>query len=171
MTATPPPPPQRTHTGIHAAPGGKPEKSGAQNRSIKNIIINPRYQLRYTFWLTFSGLILVLMNAALFYLKIKENYDILVELSPMTDEAKAQLYAELRNIVLQLSGTSLVFVALTGLFGLIYSHRTAGPLFHFKRVFEQIKNGNRTARIRLRPNDDFKDVAAAFNDMMDTLNR
>lgn len=171
MTATPPPPPgSKTSTGIQS-PSPEPTKTGAHQRSIKNILINPKYQFKYTFWLTASGLLLVLLNALMFYFKIKENYDILVELSPMTDDAKAQLYHELRMVILQLSGTSLVFVALTGLFGIVYSHRTAGPLYHFRRVFEQIKAGNLNARVRLRPNDDFKEVAQAFNDMMDSLNR
>jgi len=171
MTNPPPPPSSaKTSTGIQAPPGGQP-KSGAHQRRFKNILINPRYQFTYTFWLTASGLLLVLMNALMFYFKIKENYDILVELSPMTDDAKAQLYRELRNVIVQLSGTSLIFVGLTGIFGILYSHRTAGPLYHFRRVFEQIRDGNLNARVRLRPNDDFKEVAQSFNEMMDKLNQ
>lgn len=140
-----------------------------KKRQLKNYIINPKYQLRYVFWLTSSGFILVAVNAWLAYSYIKENYITLVDLSPMTDEAKAQLYAELRHLIYSLSGVSILFLLIVMLLGIILSHRTAGPLYHFKRVFESIASGNHAARVRLRPNDEFQEVAASFNQMMDSV--
>jgi HAMP domain-containing protein len=55
------------------------------------------------------------------------------------------------------------------LMGVLLSHRTAGPLYHFKRVFDEIRSGNPKQRVRLRPKDEFQDVAKSFNDMMDSL--
>lgn len=138
-----------------------------KNRSLKSILINPKYQLRYIFWLTGTGLILVALNAGLFYSYVSENYQILVDLSPMTDEVKAQLYTELNQVMIKLIGLSLLFLVLVGILGIVFSHRTAGPMFHFKRVFNAVKNGDKSQRVRLRPTDDFQDVAKAFNDMMD----
>lgn len=140
-------------------------------RRLRNILINPGYQLKYLFWLTFTGMSLVTINAYFFYYSTKENYDILVDLSPMTSEAKAQLYYELHWTIFRLAGFSLLFLACVGVVGLILSHRTAGPLYHFKRVFSDIKKGNRAARVRLRPKDDFQDVAQEFNEMMDSLTK
>ena len=138
-------------------------------RKLSNIFINPKYQMRYIFWLTGTGFTLVFANTLVFYWYVKENYQFLVEMSPMTDEAKAQLFKELSNILVILSLTSALFLLFVAFVGLIYSHRTAGPLYHFQRVFQEIKNGNRSARIRLRPNDDFKEVANTFNEMMDKI--
>ncbi len=138
-----------------------------KNRSIKSILINPKYQLRYIFWLTGTGLILVALNAGLFYSYVSEKYQILVDLSPMTDEVKAQLYTELNEVMVKLVGLSLLFLFLVGILGIVFSHRTAGPMYHFKRVFNAVKNGDKSQRVRLRPTDDFQDVAKAFNDMMD----
>ncbi|MBI3557250.1 MAG: methyl-accepting chemotaxis protein, partial [Deltaproteobacteria bacterium] len=84
---------------------------------------------------------------------------------------KQQLYAELRQIIGWLMLGNGAFLGVIALIGLIYSHRTVGPLYHFKRVFDEIKGGNMTARVRLRPKDDFQDVAVAFNEMMDALNK
>lgn len=138
-------------------------------RKLRNFLINPAFQLKYAFWLSASGLTLVSMNAALFYIYTRENYSTLVELSPMTDDVRRLLQAELHLIILQLSALSLAFVILMTLLGIVISHRAAGPLFHFNRIFREITEGNRQARVRLRPGDDFQDVAASFNRMMDSL--
>jgi len=143
----------------------------AKNRSIKNILINPAYQLKYVMWVSTAGLTLIAINAVVFYHYIKENYAILVDLSPMDDEAKAQLYRELHDILIKLGIFGFLFVAVTAVIGIKMSHRTAGPLYHFKRVFGDIKGGKLDARVRLRPGDDFKDVANAFNDMMDAVQK
>lgn len=146
-------------------------KPAPYKRSFKNYLINPSYQLKYVFWITFTGLLLITLYSVLIYRYVHENYSLLIELSPMTDDAKNQLYAELREIVLKAGGISLIFLVCCTFFGLLLSHRTAGPMFHFKRVFGEIKSGKLDRRIRLRPKDDFRDVAEAFNEMMDTLQR
>jgi hypothetical protein len=68
-------------------------------RSVRNFLINQSFQLKYAFWLTASGLVLVSMNGAVFYLYTRENYTTLVDLSPMTDEARLLLQGELRTIL------------------------------------------------------------------------
>jgi signal peptidase II len=138
-------------------------------RHLRNYIINPRYQLRYIFWLTSSGLFLVILNAWIAYTYIKENYLTLVDLSPMTDEAKKQLYSELRQLALAITSSSALFLVVIAALGVILSHRTAGPLYAFKKAFEDIANGNSGRRLQLRPGDEFKDVAESFNKMMDRI--
>ena len=138
-------------------------------RHLKNFLINPRYQLRYIIWLTTTGLFLVLINGIIAYSYIKENYLTLVDLSPMTDEAKSQMYTELHHLIMALSLTSLSFLVIVSLLGIVLSHRTAGPLYHFKRVFDEVKKGKVQQRVRLRPGDEFQDVAKSFNDMMESL--
>lgn len=143
----------------------------AKNRSLKNLLINPAYQIKYVFWVSTAGLTLITANAIVFYSYIKENYSLLVDLSPMDDAAKNQLYTELNEILIKLGVVGLIFVLLTAIIGLKMSHRTAGPMYHFKRIFNEIKNGKMDARVRLRPDDDFKDVAGAFNEMMDAIQK
>jgi len=140
-----------------------------RRRSLRNFWINPEFQSRYIFWISASGLALVALNAAVFYFYTQENYAMLVDLSPMTDEAKALLYSELREIVTKLVLASAAFLGATAAIGVVISHRAAGPMFHFKRVFAEIRNGNRAARVNLRPKDDFQDVAIEFNRMMDSV--
>jgi len=140
-----------------------------KKRKLKNFLINPKYQFKYIFWISLTGFILIFVNAYVFYSYISENYAILVDLSPMTDEAKAQLYKELYEILIKLGVFSFLFLVCVFFMGIILSHRTAGPLFHFRSVFNKIKDGDLSARIHLRPKDDFRDVAHDFNAMMDSV--
>lgn len=138
-------------------------------RSLKNLWLNPGFQGRYIFWISITGLLLVVINASIFYFFTRENYALLVDLGPMTAEAKAQLYRELWQIIGYLIIGSFGFLSVVAIVGLIFSHRAAGPIFHFTKVFTEVKNGNTALRIRLRPNDEFKEAAQAFNEMMDSL--
>jgi methyl-accepting chemotaxis protein len=143
----------------------------SKNRSLKNLLINPAYQFKYVLWVSLTGLILIVSNAAIFYKYIRENYTLLVDLSPMDDASKAQLYQELNEILIKLGLVSVGFIFIAAILGIKLSHATAGPLYHFKRVFTEIKSGNINSRVRLRPGDDFKDVANAFNEMMDSIQK
>ena len=138
-------------------------------RKISNYLVNPRYQLKYIFWLSLAGLLLVAANGYLVYHYVHENYLALVDLSPMTEEVKQVLRQELHEIVIRLALISVGFLGIVGGIGLVFSHQTAGPLFHFKRVIGEVIAGNLNARVRLRPKDDFQDVALAFNEMVDHL--
>jgi methyl-accepting chemotaxis protein len=143
--------------------------SAKRQRRFSNLLINPRYQLRYVLWLTLQGILLVALYSALVYSYVRENYSILVELSPISDEARGLLYRELTEIIVRLGLLSALFAVMVSFLGVFFSHRTAGPLYHFKRIFADVRKGDLEARVRLRPGDDFRDVAQEFNAMMDSL--
>lgn len=44
-------------------------------------------------------------------------------------------------------------------FGLIYSHRIAGPVYRIKRVLRDLREGNPVEECRLRKRDEFHDLA------------
>jgi methyl-accepting chemotaxis protein len=114
-----------------------------------------------------GGLVVAAANAIVFYVFTHENYSILVDLAPMSDEVKRQLYSELRSVVLYLGLFSVLFVGAVAILALVLSHRAAGPIYRFKKIFDDINSGNLKARVKLRPDDDFQDVAESFNRVMD----
>ena len=145
------------------------QNKNKDQRRLPNFLINPSYQFKYVFWITFTGITLLILNSSVFYYFIKQNYKILVDLSPMEDVVKVQLHRELKQILVYLTSFSILFIAVISLFATILSHRTAGPMYHFKRIFSDIQKGDLTARIHLRPKDDFQDVAQECNKMIDYL--
>lgn len=140
-----------------------------QNRKLRNLLINPKFQFKYIFWLNISALSLLIMYCSIIYFYVSENYSLLVELSPMTQEAKVQLYTELTEILIKIAVFSGCFLFTVTWIGILFSHRTAGPLYHLKKVFSEIKNGDLSKRVHFRTEDEFQDVATAFNEMMDEI--
>ena len=144
---------------------------GKEQRKLRNFIINPKFQLRYIIFTTMWGLALVIINASVFYSFISENYEVFIELNDITDEAKAVLYQELYQIIYILIGLSITFLFTVAIFGIVLSHKIAGPMYKFRKTFKEIKEGNTNLRINLRPKDEFKEVALEFNSMMDSLSK
>jgi methyl-accepting chemotaxis protein len=140
-----------------------------QKRKLKNIWLNSHYQARYILWMLTMGMALTLANATLLSRYATQNYEYVLAFSPANEEIRATLEVELQRVVRNLVLVSIGFTALMGIVALFLSHRTAGPLYQFSRIFREITAGKRSARIHLRPSDDFRDVAADFNHMMDTI--
>jgi hypothetical protein len=141
-------------------------------RRLRSYLLNPQYQLKFIFWLTIPGVCLIAVNALVFYYYVRENYAILVDLSPMTDAAKTQLYAELGSIIFKLVAFAVVFLFIVMFLGLILSHRTVGPLYRMKKICQAICVDDMAgAAIQLRPGDDFRDVADSFREAVAHLSK
>ncbi len=52
---------------------------------------------------------------------------------------------------------------------LFVSHKLAGPLFRFEKDLEEIGKGNLVKQIRLRKQDQLKDIAESLNEMVNGL--
>lgn len=63
---------------------------------------------------------------------------------------------------------ALVFVLLAG-HSVFISHRIAGPLFGFRRVFKALAEGNLSARARIRKDDYLVQEADAINEMITAM--
>jgi methyl-accepting chemotaxis protein len=104
-----------------------------------------------------------------FYRFIAENYDTIVELSPITEDSKTVLYSELNSIIIYLSILSVVFLGVITFIGVIFSHKVAGPMFKIRNVCNAINGGQLGRRIALRPGDDFREVVGELNKALNTL--
>lgn len=140
-----------------------------KQRKISNLLVNPQFQMRYIFWITGTGFVLVSALNFVFYSFIKENYLSLVELSPMSDEVKKQLFTELNQLVIIIIIFSILFLIFASFVGLVFSHKAAGPIYHIQRVIKEISSGHLNARVHLRPQDEFQETAQDFNNLMDKI--
>lgn len=57
----------------------------------------------------------------------------------------------------------VITLAATFLFGVIVSHRMAGPIYRIKRNLKKMDQGDLRGEIHLRTNDDFKSLAESVN--------
>ena len=138
-------------------------------RSITNIIVNPALQFKYILIVVLGGFMFTGLCAALFYSYIQANYHVVMSVSLLPAELKDQMNDDMRNFAIELLALCFCFLVFVTGWALYVSHRISGPLYRFKQIFDEIHSGNGAARIRLRPTDQFHDVAVSFNNMMDKL--
>jgi methyl-accepting chemotaxis protein len=66
--------------------------------------------------------------------------------------------------------TLLIVTILIGLativLTLLFSHKIAGPLYHFKKAIENLEQGDFSQDFHIRLNDQLKDLADKFNSMI-----
>jgi len=137
------------------------DKKYQYKRTWAGFLINPAFQMRYFLWITFVGTAIVVSYSVVIY----EFF--LREQMLNLPEGPAPFFNPMDIMAL----IALCFILIMSIIVFVLSHRTAGALYHFKKVFNEIKGGNHGLRVRLRKNDDFQDVAAAFNEMMDELQK
>ncbi len=140
-----------------------------KRRKLRNYWLIPSYQGRYVGFLVASCFAAMAGYGLVFYRFIRENYDTIVELSPITDDSKFLLYSELNSIIMYLTVLSFVFLLVITVIGIVFSHKVAGPMFKIRSICHAINNGNLGRRIALRPGDDFREVVAELNRALNTL--
>jgi methyl-accepting chemotaxis protein len=66
--------------------------------------------------------------------------------------------------------TILVVGIIVTLVTLVVSHKIAGPMYRFETDIQRITNGDLKSRIHIRKGDQFQEMAAILNTMVDSLN-
>ncbi len=142
-------------------------------RSIRNYLINKKFQVPFALKVALMALVLGLMNIIFFYYSMHSSFNTLVK--PLFDaelidkELFTLFIFELKKTVAFLIIFSLLLSFLAFLISIVLSHKVAGPMVAFKRTFNDILNGKKNKRIFLRKGDQFCEVAQLFNKVADYL--
>lgn len=134
-------------------------------------MILPNYQLKFILFIMATNLFIAIFIVLSLYAYIV-NSPIFVEfLQYMKSDANFTFYEELKSLYSFFMILTLVFVFFIGLAAVFLSHKTAGPLYRFNLIFNQISKDNLEPRVKLRPDDELQDIAQTFNKMMDRINQ
>jgi len=142
-----------------------------KQRSKKNLLIRPGFQGRIILFVVLAGLISTLVNGYLYHSYVVGSYDFILKYSTLPPELIANRYHDLYIFGLSLAGITLLITLVIAVWSLFVTHRAAGAVYHIKKVIEDIRAGNATARVHLREKDEFQDLASSFNQMMDELQK
>jgi len=121
---------------------------------------------QYPFMARFSvavvgGIVLAFLTLGVYYFMTYSSSNLAMKFFYITGEPGTGLkQTTLFSLVwppLVIAG--LLSVVLTLTFGLVYSHRIAGPLYHLKRVLREIREGKMVDEVRFREGDEFHDLA------------
>lgn len=140
-----------------------------QQRSWKNVLVDPKYQLKFVAWFTVHGVVLGVFYTALISFLVRSTFTKLVSVAGVDEADQAVLMGTFDSILIQAAGATGLFILLCAVSGLMFSHRSAGPLYRFKALFAQVRDGDFSARCHLRKGDHYQDAADLFNQMMNTV--
>ena len=140
-------------------------------RRSRNVFIMPDFQGRMILFVLLTGFVCMALNGYLYYQYVVDSYDFILNYSSLPEDLKEQRYADLLVFGTSLSVATLAATFAVAIWALFATHRAAGSVYHLKRVIDEIRAGNADARVRLRKKDEFQDVARAFNELMDQLQK
>jgi methyl-accepting chemotaxis protein len=144
------------------------QKSGfkwARPSWIPNIMVDSRALMRASI----PFLILILSNAFIMILgnwRLSQLHEEMIVANP---EGAVQLMRFTSDVVQPVFTALITCSILSLLVWLFFSHRIFGPIVSIRRRINALANGDYQSRIRLRANDEFKEVAVDLNKLAEVL--
>jgi magnesium-transporting ATPase (P-type) len=143
------------------------KKMSAADRSFKQILIDPKFQWSIIAYSTTLAIILqatLFVALRLFFSKYNEEGKT-IHLAPdhpffvfIQDQQTYMNYV--------FAVVCIIFLILNVIFGLIISHRVAGPLYRLKKYFREYHEQNEFTELTFRKKDFFQDVPAIINESL-----
>jgi hypothetical protein len=129
----------------------------------KTWLINPRFQLRFIFFMLFTSL----ASLGIFYATVKYFYHSSTRL--LLDAGFALNHPVFRLLEEQqqrLGSYFLVTIAavigFSMFFGIIFSHQVAGPMYHLHKHLLELAGNKNLPPLKFRKNDYFQEICDAF---------
>jgi HAMP domain-containing protein len=137
--------------------------SNTENRrKLQNFVIDPKAQMRLAQPFGVLLLISVGMVMMIFWQIFSLHGD-------MGDSVHAQDLPVLKTILSKVVLTASLGIGLMGLLAvslwIYFSHRIFGPVVPIRRHIKNLMDGNFSGEIKLRSNDEFKDIAGDLNEL------
>jgi nitrogen fixation/metabolism regulation signal transduction histidine kinase len=138
-------------------------KRGHHQRSMKNILLRPEFQLKYSFY--FVGMTLVTMGAVflLFLLSLEDMVSTLAVVYRIEPEVVGAIQQSLRTATFTTIAVAVLFGIISVSLGIILTHRLVGPMVPIRRLIRQLTEGEYGVQGRLRTKDDYQEVMAELN--------
>ena len=134
----------------------------------RTYVIDKRRQYR-TALLTsgLAALLLIIVNTAFTLLRTSQTMAI-SSAAPMLGSTLSQ---QDTRVGLMLIAASIVFVIGVFVITIAETHRTAGAVYAMYGALERVADGDYRTPLRLRPQDNLRDLRAPFNEMISTLRK
>ena len=138
----------------------------------RQFIVDPPFQYRLIRRIMGLAILMIAMSIAFLVLVYALYGDIQFQLAQPDPFAPG---GEMGSLVVQKGLLGLLWpilavclgaaVLVTLFFGVLISHRMAGPVFRIRRVLKEMQGGELRGDIHLRKKDDFKPLAASINEV------
>ena len=73
------------------------------------------------------------------------------------------------DLIMRVSIVLFITLIILGMFGVLFLHRVAGPMYRFRRILMQLNDGEIPAAFKIREGDFFTEIVTEFNQHLDHL--
>ncbi|MCB0350254.1 MAG: hypothetical protein KDD38_03665 [Bdellovibrionales bacterium] len=142
-----------------------------QKRELKNFIINWPLQSRITYY--FTAMCLGLVGLMMFFMNshINNVREIIANVSGMAMTSQLEIDIALTQLLSTALGFLLLAIVGAALYGVIISHRIAGPMYAIIKYIESLKAGKFNEPRTLRPYDELRPIMEALQDLAETMQK
>ena len=147
----------------------QPSNLSRSNRSVKSLLLDRHFQLKYTSMIVGVAALLSLALGGFLVSKVNENSRIL-GLENLGDAAfEAHLFSADNELVISITISLALFLVLLVGLSIVMTHRVVGPIYVIKRHLDALAAG-RLPQIRgLRKGDEFVDCHKSLVNAIDQL--
>lgn len=152
------------------------QKPGKHNRKLRNLLLDWRYQLRYTATMVTISLGLTGLLGYFVMSKAREASRV-VEVRAMdpTDDMAQELVKQFaRNdalMIWSLIGFGVLLAAVLSIYGIVMTHKVAGPLFKVSMYLDRIRDGKLGTIYNLRKGDELVEFFEHFKAAHEALRK
>ncbi len=152
------------------------QTGGPPKRRLRNFLLNPRFQLKYTGMVV--GVTVIVASAlgwqAYNYSKsMTEMLNANAMLDAADDEAAELILnaaeEEDEKVLMSIVGGILILALALGVTGIVVTHKLVGPTYKMKRLIGEIADGHMKLSGRLRKGDELVDLYLALERMVEAL--
>ena len=131
----------------------------------KIILINPSYQLKFAFLISFA----VFVSSLIYPLAIYDLFNNFLEAARGSMAITERVSEQRKSLFYLLAIWQLGFVSFVFIACILFSHKIAGPMYKLKKYLADFRDGIADYRLSFRRGDHFKDIAEDINLTLETL--
>ncbi|MEZ4742975.1 MAG: hypothetical protein R3B45_11095 [Bdellovibrionota bacterium] len=139
--------------------------SGKSGRSIRGILIDPLVQVRLGLYSILLALVFSAVVSAILYVNLSKFAEIVMALTDVEEDVIALFATYMADARWWLLLAIIVFLFLNIIVSIVFTHKLVGPTVAFNRQIKELIAGNYSARVHLRKNDAFTEVADNLNNL------
>ncbi len=140
----------------------------------KNYLIDRKFQLNFTFRFLLIIIIFVLLTGfsiiMVYYIKYQSGKSFFDNYLVIVKEGEA---IEITNMFIITAPviiiSSLIIALFIFIYGILYSHKIAGPIYRVRKTLESINKGFLDFKVKLRKKDKFRDLEEHLNNVINTF--
>lgn len=146
---------------------------GAPKRRLRNYLLDPRFQLKYTGMVVAVTVVIATGLGYMAYSYSRGMTEMLSMSQMMSGETADYVTAEAekqdQKVMLSIAGGIGLLALALGITGIVVTHRFVGPAYKLKLLMGDVAGGTLNVRGGLRKGDELQHVGDAFKNMLSAL--